>query len=81
MRVDEPMLSMVATRRRADRRSGASVQGTPSAFEFVDPRNEAQDLRGDLDDVDPQHEPILHPFTPNYESHPFQRAFAPDLSD
>jgi len=33
MRVDEPMLSIVATRRRAPRRSGATCQGAPGTLE------------------------------------------------
>jgi hypothetical protein len=37
LRVDDPMLSIVATRRRADRRSGASVpKSAPCAFEFIE---------------------------------------------
>ena len=59
------MLSIVATRRSAARRSGASVPRARGALEFVDPGDEAQDLRGDLECVGSQHEPIIHPFTPN----------------
>jgi antitoxin PrlF len=67
------MLSMVATRRRADRRSGA--------FEFVDPGDEAEDLGSDLEDVGFQHEPHFkpktHPFTPIFELPPLRRPFTP----
>ncbi|MDA8154238.1 MAG: hypothetical protein M0003_16255, partial [Acidithiobacillus sp.] len=43
------------------------AQGAPSAFELIDPGDEAQDLRRDLDSVGSQHEPILRPFTPIFE--------------
>ena len=38
-------------------------QGAPSAFELIDPGDEAQDLRRDLDSVGSHHEPILHIYT------------------
>ena len=40
------------------------TQGTPRAFELVDPGDEAQDLGGDLEGVGSQHKPMLRPFTP-----------------
>ena len=39
------------------------AQGAPGAFELVDPGDEAQDLRGDLEGVGSQHEPKRR-FTP-----------------
>ena len=46
------MLSMVATCRRAARRLGRKGgQAAPSALEFVDSGDKAQDLRGDLECV------------------------------
>ena len=64
-----------AQRRQPVRRERA--QGAPRAFELVDPGNEAQDLRRDLDGVGFQHEPILHPFTPNFEPYPLDAHLHP----
>jgi hypothetical protein len=55
--------SHAAQRRQAVRCECA--QGAPGAFELVDPGNEAQNLRGDLEGVGFQYEPPLNPFTPN----------------
>jgi len=54
------------------------TQGAPGALELVDPGDEAQDLRGDLEGVGLQHEPILHPFTPILELHPLKHPVTPN---
>ena len=72
------MLSIVATRRSADSRSGASAsERPPGAFEFIDLGNQRQDFRGDPESVDidghtrintqlqPNSKPNVHPITPD----------------
>ena len=52
MRVEEPMLSMVATRLRADSLSGASVPSARQApLELVDLGDQPEDGGGDLDAI------------------------------
>jgi hypothetical protein len=56
MRVDDPMLSMVATRRSAFRRSGAmGAKQAPRAFELIDLRQECQQFLRNLDCVSVEH--------------------------
>ncbi len=51
----EPMLSMVATRRKASKRSGASMPGTPGPLEFVQLREQSQNFWRDDDVAGDEH--------------------------
>jgi hypothetical protein len=39
-------------------------------IELVDPGNQTQDLRSDLDGIGSKHEPVMHPITPNFKDEP-----------
>jgi hypothetical protein len=43
------------------------AQSSPSAFELVNPGNQAQDFRYNLQ-VGSKHKPIIHPFTPIFKT-------------
>jgi hypothetical protein len=70
-KVDEPMLSMVATRSSAESQSGARVPSERQApLELIDTRDEAQDFGAYLDGMGSDHGhryyPHLYPFRQSF---------------
>jgi len=46
---------------RAETLRGKRPQSSPGTFELVDPRNEVEDLGRDLEGVEREHLPYVHP--------------------
>ena len=70
MRVDEPMLSMVATRNNADNRSGAKVPRARHApFELVDAGDQTEHNGSDLDTGRPDHRFASYAILPPVSTH------------